>query len=129
MHGVPQPAAPLGRSDAPPVYLPASQNFKIVHAQYVIACITNTSRHIGYSVFKSVWHQCMPHVKFMTPRTDVCVVCKEMRYCVQSALIEDKKVAATSQFRVHIENAQDKHEYFKNKTISAKEEYDIFQTQ
>ena len=126
VHGMPQPAAPRGRSDAPPIYLPASQNFKTVHAQYVAACTINSSRHVGYSVFKSVWHQCMPHVRFMTPRTDVCGVCEDMRHCIQSALTEDEKIAATSQFRVHIENAQDEREHYKMKTISAKEEYDAF---
>ena len=62
----------------------------------------------------------------MTPRTDVCAVCEDMRHCIQSALTEDEKIAATSQFRVHIENAQDEREHYKIKTISAKEEYDAF---
>ena len=48
----------------------------------------------------------------MTPRTDVCAVCEDMRYCVQSALTEDEKIAATSHFRVHIENAQDRVQLF-----------------
>ena len=48
VRGMPQPAAPRGRSDTPPVYLPASQNFKTVHAQYVTACTINSSRHVGY---------------------------------------------------------------------------------
>ena len=71
VHGIPQPAAPRGRADIPPTYLPASQNFKTVHSQYVAACTTSGNTHVGYSVFKSVWHQCMPHVRLMTPRTDV----------------------------------------------------------
>jgi len=32
VHGLPQPSARRGRADMPPTYLPASQNFKIVHA-------------------------------------------------------------------------------------------------
>ena len=79
VHGMPQPAAPFGRADMPPTYLPASQNFKTVHAQYVTACTSTNSTHVGYSVFKSVWHHCMPHVRFMTPQTDVCAMCEEMR--------------------------------------------------
>ena len=58
-----------------PHYLPASHNFKTVHAQYVAACAGTNSAHVGYSVFKSVWHHCMPPVRLMTPRTDVCAVC------------------------------------------------------
>ena len=54
VHGMPQPAAPRGRADTPPTYLPASQNFKTVHSQYVCACTSTGSTHVGYSVFKSV---------------------------------------------------------------------------
>ena len=44
VHGLPQPAAPRGRAEVPPTYLPASQNFKTVHSQYVRAwCESNRS--------------------------------------------------------------------------------------
>ena len=127
VHGMPQPAAPRSRADIPPTYLPASQNFKTVHSQYVAACTISGSTHVGYSVFKSVWHQCMSHVRFMTPRTDVCVVCEDMRLRVQSALTEEEKLACTAEFRVHIENAQGEREFYKLVTIKAKNEYDRFE--
>ena len=31
VHGLPQPAARRGRAETPPIHLPASQNYKIVH--------------------------------------------------------------------------------------------------
>ena len=36
--GLPQPAAPRGRADTAPTYLPASENFRSVHAKYVEVC-------------------------------------------------------------------------------------------
>ena len=37
VHGLPQPSARSCRTDMPPIYLPVSQNFKIVHNFYVKA--------------------------------------------------------------------------------------------
>jgi hypothetical protein len=128
VHGMPQPAAPRGRADMPPTYLPASQNFKTVHAQYVAACVSTSNQHVGYSLFKSVWHQCMPHVRFMTPRTDVCAVCEDMRQNVQCAVTEEEKVSAMTSFQQHIESAQNERTYYKSITVAAKEEYDVFRT-
>ena len=39
VHGLPQPSARRGRADTPPVHVPASQNFKIVHDCYVKAAM------------------------------------------------------------------------------------------
>ena len=126
VHGLPQPAAPRGRAEVPPTYLPVSQNFKTVHSQYVRACCESSRTHVGYDVFRSVWHQCMPHVRFMTPRTDVCAVCEDMRQNVQSALTEEEKISRTTEFKLHIENAQDERSFYKLTTIHAKKEYDTF---
>ena len=68
----------------------------------------------------------MPHVRFMTPRTDVCAVCEDMRQNIQSALTEEEKVSAMAKFQQHIENAQDERQFYKSATVAAKEEYDIF---
>ena len=101
VHGLPQPAAPRGMAEVPPTYLPASQNFKTVHSQYVRACCEYHT-HVGYDVSHSVWHQCMPHAHFMTPRTDVCALCEDMRQKVQSALTEEEKISRTTEFKLHI---------------------------
>lgn len=85
-----------------------------------------SSDHVGYSLFKSVWHQCMPHVRFMTPRTDVCAVCKDMRQNVQSAISEEEKVLAMANFKQHIDNALNERSFYKSITIATKEEYDVF---
>ena len=124
VHGLPQPAAPRGRAEIPPIYLPASQNFKTVHIHYVSACSESGRRHVGYDVFRSVWHQCMPHIHFMTPCTDVCSVCEDMQHRVQSALTEEEKITCTTEFRQHIEDAQDDREFYKLTTCHAKAEYD-----
>ena len=126
IHGLPQPTAPRGRAEVPPTYLPASQNFKTVHLLYVKACCEFKHTHVGYDVFRSVWHQCMPHIHFMTPRTDVCDLCEVMRQSVQSALTEEEKLSCITQFQLYIESAKDEHSIYKLATMHAKQEYDMY---
>lgn len=99
-----------------------------MHAQYIAACTSKNSTHVGYSIFKSVWHHYMSHVRFMTPRTAVCAVCEDMSQSVQSAIIESEKVLAMATFQQHIENVKDERSFYKTMTIAAKEEYDVFRS-
>ena len=75
-HGFPHPTPLHGRSrdGIPPVLLPASQTYMSVHK----LCISPRSGvcAVGYSSFRSVWHRCLPHLPFITVRTDVCNQCE-----------------------------------------------------
>ena len=79
VHGLPQPAAPRGRADTAPTYLPASENFRSVHAKYVEACgkgvlagggvgtsatQTSSQRVLKYRSFVSLWHTAFPDKVF-----------------------------------------------------------------
>ena len=78
-------SAPLRvRSSDPPVFLPASQNYKTVHQQYVASCGEANIRSMGISSFRSVWQQCLPSIKFMTPCTDAYDLCEHFRRQVTS---------------------------------------------
>ena len=51
-YGILQPAAWSGRASNPPIYLPASLNYKIVHSKYVEACQLKDT-HIRYLAYNS----------------------------------------------------------------------------
>ena len=93
-----------------------------MHFKYVTACVSTNSTHVGYSVFKALWHNCMPHIRFMMQRTDMCALCENLRQQVQLALSEEEKVTAATDF---IESAQEERMFYKSTTIYAKEEYDV----
>lgn len=114
VHGLPQPSAKRGRADTPPIYLPASQNFKIVHQCYVKASLERdpARRVMEYRSFVDVWHKCIPEVKFMTPRTDVCSKCEKFRQHIKDAISEEKKVSLTSAFSEHLDQAQAERQYY-----------------
>lgn len=64
VHGLPQPAARRGVADDAPVYLPAHQNYKLVHSKYFDA-MTGKQQCLGCHAFCNLWHRgllslCLP---------------------------------------------------------------------
>ena len=76
-YGIPQPAAQSGRASNPPIYLPASLNYKIVHSKYVEACQLKDThvRFLAYKSFVNMWKKCLADIVFMTFRINVCAIC------------------------------------------------------
>jgi hypothetical protein len=103
-YGLPQPAAPRGRDDDPPIYLPASTKKLAVYELYRQGCesMEPTPRILGNSSFKDIWAKCCPRIKISNPQDDVCRTCKTARNLVSSARTEDDKLAATSAYHDHL---------------------------
>lgn len=124
--GLPHPAPLHGRDGMPPVFLPASQNFKSVHRMYVAACQPLEMKAVGISSFRAIWHHCLPHIRFMTPRTDVCNRCELLRRDVVAAVGEDEKLAASAALTDHVLGAQREREMYKQRTLEAQAELKDF---
>ena len=102
---MPQPAAGRGRAETAPIYLPARQGYSTVHLKYVEACAT-----VGqWPCFSCIWHNNLPHIKFMTPRTDVCHCCEKFWVQLKDAVKESR---LTTEFKQHVKNAQDESEHY-----------------
>ena len=110
--GLPQPAAGRGRAEVPPIYLSASEGYNVVHQKYLEACISTGERAAKYHAFVSIWHKLLPHIKFMTPRTDVCHYCENFRVQIKSAVIESEKVRLSTEFKEHVINAQCERDFY-----------------
>lgn len=74
-------------------------NYKTVHAQYISSCEVEEGGPVAITSFRGIWHQCFPHIKFMTPHTDVC---KDNRQAVMRAVSEQEKEAALAKLKDHI---------------------------
>ena len=123
--GIPQPAARSGRAKNPPIYLPASQNYTIVHAKYVEACLSKEPhmRFLKYKSFIQLWQRCLPDIVFMTPRSDVCSTCEAFRIQIRDAVSEVDKVTAATDFASHIELAQQERDYYLDSMKKAESQY------
>ena len=114
IHGLPHPSARCDRADIPPVYLPASHNYKTVHDINVKSVMEKNAlqRVMPYRSFIDVWHKCILEVQFMTPCTDVCAVCE--KYCekIKKIFSEEDKISFGSQFFDHLIQAQAEHQSY-----------------
>ena len=106
LHGLPLPAAGRGRAEVPPIYLSASDGYNVVHQKYVEACTSKGMQAAKYHAFVGIWQKIVPHVKFMTPRTDVCHYCESYRVQIKHAILEFDKIHLSNKFKEHVTTAQ-----------------------
>ena len=106
VNGLPQPAAQRGRGETGPIYLSASEGYNIVHAKYLQSCLEADRVAVKYHSFCQIWLQCVPHIKFMKPRQDVCQKCDNFRILIMQSTTEADKLTYTQQFKEHVEEAQ-----------------------
>ena len=76
VHDLPQPAARSGRAETAHIFLPATEGYNTVHKKHLLACAGEGEQVAKYQAFHEMWHKFLPHIKFMTPRTDVCHHCE-----------------------------------------------------
>ncbi|MES9881925.1 MAG: hypothetical protein ABW185_13685 [Sedimenticola sp.] len=121
--GMPQPAAPRGRDNTPPIYLTSQTTKKEIHEKYLIGCAEseNDCREVKSSTFNNIWRQCLPHIKIATPRDDVCAVCEKIRKEIMDAVTEDEKLSATNKMKDHIVCAQSERDTYNRCIKQAKE--------
>ena len=112
VHGLPQPAARSGRGGIAPTFLPATEGYNTVHQKYLQACADEGEQAAKYHAFRSVWVRCLPHIKFMTPRTDVCHHCESFRVKVMKAITENDKTTTMQEFTRHVEMAKLERQYY-----------------
>ena len=121
--GMPQPAAPRGRDNTPPIYLTSDTTKVRVHELYTAVCSETNIRAVKYSTFNNIWRTCLPHIKIATPRDDVCATCEKMRKLVMDAVTEEEKMESTNNMREHILDAQKERDVYNSCVKLAKESY------
>ena len=112
VNGLPQLAARSGREGTAPTFLPASEGYNTVHPKYLHVCAEEGEQAAKYHAFHSIWIKCLPHVKFMTPRTDVCHHCESFRVSLTNSVTETEKITTMQEFTHHVELARLECQYY-----------------
>ncbi len=99
IHGLSLAAAPRASDNQAPILLPADQSKKFVFDQYRESCAPDAV--VGLTSFKDIWRACLPHIKFVNPREDVCANCEVLRKQLAAATREEDKFAAGVAFTEH----------------------------
>ena len=106
LYGLPMPAAPRGRDEDPPIYLPSSLTKTELHKSYVAACQDTDTRALKITSYKDIWRHCVPHIRISSPKDDVCQKCEMTRKAIADAVSENDKLEAATTLRTHIEVIQ-----------------------
>ena len=101
-YGLPQPAAMRGDNALPVVFLPSSTTKIEMHHNYKSACAEQNVRSLQLTSFKTIWSECVLHIRIATPRDDVCATCERLRRQVGSVVEEDDTLQATEALRDHV---------------------------
>ena len=121
-NGLPQPAAPRGRPDIPPIYLPSSMTKKSVHKSYVESVSEDGGRLVKIGAFSEIWKSCVPHICIATPRHDVCATCEKFRKEIMNAVTGEEKwkqqEICKNIYRLPLRNRSMKKAYFWKYTLS-----------
>ncbi|KAK3109177.1 hypothetical protein FSP39_024721 [Pinctada imbricata] len=112
--GLPQPMV-RGKGN-PVVFLPSSGSKSDLHKQYVASCEEAGIRHLGLTSFKLLWKDCCPHIKFMSPMSDMCPKCEEHRDAISKAVGMEQKQEAVRLFSEHLTIVQKEREVY-NKSV------------
>ena len=80
--------------------------------KYVQVCAAVGKQAAKYHTFCAIWLLCVPHIKFMTPRTDVCHYCEDFRVEIVKAVTEADKTKLAQGFKEHVEEAQKERKFY-----------------
>jgi hypothetical protein len=94
------------------VFLPANENHTTVFKYFIDTVEENSEIYISNRTFRRIWKMYLPEIKFLTPRSDLCHICKEHRFNASYWMPEEKEIKIR-EWNDHILWATKEHEYYR----------------
>jgi len=130
-HGLPDPGRDLRKGDGRlRILLPSVMNYATVHRVYEKSVRSAGSAPIGYRTFARTWQQLLPHIVFIDPRSDLCVVCEDFKKelnRITSSLDENKEERQAKVYEAaltHLRLAQQERTFYRARTKIAKQHHE-----
>ncbi|CAG8802773.1 20075_t:CDS:2 [Gigaspora margarita] len=79
IHGLPSPGRSFRDDTKNIIFLPSCESKRSLYRLYNNAT-NEEDKQISLSSFLRIWKRYLPNIKFMTPRSDLCMVCKSARF-------------------------------------------------
>ncbi|CAG8815033.1 18875_t:CDS:2 [Gigaspora margarita] len=105
-NGLPSPGHSFCDNTTTIIYLPADTTYLSLYIQYLEAIKTNNQFVVGFTTFIKIWKKFSPHIKKLTPCSDLCLKCKDMRFNANYWSIEEKETKVL-EWHNHIKWAQE----------------------
>jgi hypothetical protein len=92
--GLPNPGRSK-RTNNITIFLPTEMSYASVHRDFLASRAENDKlRQLKYDVFRRLWHELTPNIKFRSPRSDLCDTCQQFESDLQYSCL-DKEAKAT----------------------------------
>ena len=94
------------------IFLPVSDSYIGLYRIYDSSLDVNSEHNISRWSFLRVWKKYVPEIKFLSPRSDLCILCKAIRFHTQfwDQSERDDKV---KEWHEHITWANQERDYYK----------------
>jgi len=85
------------------ILLPTEKSYANVYEDFVAVSkgLNNDTSIISYKSFVQLWKNLTPHIKFMTPGTDLCDTCEILKKKIQYAKNIDEKNGVALDLKNH----------------------------
>ena len=124
VHGLPSPVRNVNRVTQSIIFLPAEMSYRSVHRDFLAGLEEDSKlRALKYDAFRKLWHQLIPYIQIMSPRTDLCDTCQQLRNDLQfKARKEEEAQDLLKKYKEHLAKAKLERNYY-NKNTKLAEEY------
>ena len=79
---------------------------------FIDAVGENSEMCVSNRTFRRIWQTYLPEIKFLTPRSDLCHICKEHRFNANYWMPEEKEIKIR-EWNDHITWATKEREYYR----------------
>ena len=92
--------------------MPAFETHLSLYNSYDNAIAEMPGYKVSLSTFKNIWKTYIPNVKFLRPRSDLCVLCKNNRFNAKY-WGEEEKAEKVIEWGNHIQKAKEERENYR----------------
>lgn len=124
-HGLPDPGRL--RKDTREILLPTSDSYTSVWKKYrngrkpLSESGDRPPRVVGYNTFRRLWKQMTPHIRFMSPRTDLCDRCEELKNGIRHAPSHQQTARLVGEYDSHRADADAARQAYRSQITEARE--------
>jgi hypothetical protein len=80
------------RATGATIFLPTEMTYKSVHQDFIASRKEDDKlKSLKFGIFLKLWHQLTPHIQFMSPRSDLCDKCQQLKNEIHACQDEETK--------------------------------------
>ncbi|CAG8627172.1 23271_t:CDS:2 [Cetraspora pellucida] len=120
-NGLPSPGRHFREDTMAITFLPANESYSGLCHTYQSNLEEDSDHHISQSSFMRIWKKYVPEIRFLSSRSDLCMLCKNMQFNTQY-WTENKRDYNIQEWNNHIKWANQEREFYKQCILNTKQQ-------